>query len=164
MRLICSIMRFSMFLVLLSITAFLCGCSSTQDDGVAASEPGLEDFRNALVSYIDSHPGFFKGRQDSKGLKDKQFVKLEGIPGESVSYSLEEFIICPDKMTFKAEYDPNGPESYVYKGLFVRNIAGMVSVGGIRLAKFRVRLQPLPAKTPPPPLPPDKTPAKPVKK
>lgn len=128
------------------LAVLLAGCVSQQEN-TGVSAPDLEGFKTAIIAYIDAHPGFFKGRHDSKGLKEKQIVKLES-DEEYLAYSLEEFIIYPDQMRFWAEYNPQGPEAYTYNGKFEKSILGKITVGNIKVAKFIIHLKEDTSKSP----------------
>ncbi len=129
------------FLFSVVVGALLTACA-TRPSALQSSSPAeLGHFKQALIEYIDAHPGFFIGRTNSEGLKDKPLVVLES-PEPERRYSLEEFIIVPRRMQFQANYGFHGREPYSYSGEFTNSANGRLEVGEVKLMRFHVLPQP----------------------
>lgn len=121
--------------------ALLISCSSRRPMPNSSSPAQLEDFKQALIEYIDLHPGFFIGRANSEELRKEQLVILES-PEPKPRYSLQEFIIVPSELRFQANYGVRGPEPYCYSGEFTNSATGALQVGAVNLTRLHVRPQP----------------------
>ncbi|MHC4176199.1 MAG: hypothetical protein ACYSWU_01760 [Planctomycetota bacterium] len=129
--------RHYILLVAFLLAPVVAGCSGNHRDAASSRPPELPEFKAAIIAYIDSHPGYFIGRPNSAGLKDKRLIQLES-PDEEPKYALEEFIIYPDKMRFQANYGVRGPEPYLYEGRFKRTEEGGIELGDIELTRHHV--------------------------
>ena len=118
----------------------LAGCSGNHGEVASSRPPELPEYKAAIITYIDSDPGYFIGRPNSAGLKDKRVIQLES-PDEKPKYALEEFTIYPDKMRFQANYGVRGPEPYLYEGRFKRTEKGRIEISDIELTRHHVLLQ-----------------------
>jgi hypothetical protein len=118
-------------LIWLLVTAALTACSHHPHS--ASQRAKLDEFKTALVAYIDEHPGCFIGRSNSEDLKAKPLVR------ESENQcALGEFTIFPATMRFRAQYGWQGPEPYVYEGEFTRAINGSLQVSNVKLTRLHI--------------------------
>ena len=124
-----------------SVAALLVACSSRGPVPNSLNSAQLGYFKEALIEYIDSHPGFFIGRADSKGLRNEKLVILES-PEPERRYSLQEFIIVSSEMRFQANYGVRGQEPYCYNGEFTNSARGALHVSAVKLTRYHVRPQP----------------------
>jgi hypothetical protein len=58
----------------MAVAALLTSCSSPPSAPPSSKATKLEDFKEALIAYIDAHPGYFIGRAKSEELREKPLV------------------------------------------------------------------------------------------
>jgi hypothetical protein len=117
-------------LVCFVLIAMLPGCSD-HPHTASQSRAKPDEFKTALVAYIDQHPGYFIGRTSSESLKDKPVVRQS-----AKQCALGEFVIFPARMRFEARCGWQGPEPYLYEGQFAREADGSLHVSNVKLTRF----------------------------
>jgi hypothetical protein len=113
------------------------GCKRRPNE-IQPSSFDAEQFKAAIIAYVDAHPGYFIGRKDSTTLKSEAIVLWGKDDNGLPVYSLVEFLIYPSKMSFNANYGMESIEPYLYEGRFTRTKDGGIAVGDIDLTRLHV--------------------------